>query len=217
VSSEPDKPAWNIRLAKKIDEIIIGFRKHVPPSILAVIIALILLLIAVGAWLATATWPDFFSVLGFFVTAFGFPLTLYQLFDTKIVAELRAEEYKKASGEFAELARLQTEKLYRHCLDQVKAMLIQMKEHENNGNWQLLSIRINDLVDLLLFIDSYVPQADKRWKTHADKLYGYHQIFLKGTKKGFDDYNPVAWNQVVYDIRGSLAKELGTSFANQGE
>jgi hypothetical protein len=204
-----DELRWFTRITNVVDAFYGWFRRELPPKILAVILVVVLLLIGLATCHYYETWLDRYTVFGFYVTLFGFLFTLYQLNETKLMGQLRAEEYKRASEEFSRLARHETKKHYRYCLETANATLDMVKDHERTKDWPHLLMKLDRLIDLLRHLDSFTPSADDRWQQSMRILRQWHLVFVEATNKNFDKYNPPTWISEIDNISNILAREIG--------
>ena len=206
---EPNTPRWYTPITSRVDVFYAWFRREFPPKVLAIILLIALVLIGAITCYLYKEWPERYSVFGFYVTLFGFIYALYQLNETKIMAQLRDEEYKRASDEFSRLALHETKKHYRYCLDAANATLDMIKEHERKRDWEPLLSELDRLIDLLRHLNSFTQSADDRWQQSMSMLRRWHGVFRTATNKSFNAYNPQTWILEIDNISDILAKEIG--------
>ena len=157
--------------------------------------------ITIITFFATVSWPDFFTVAGYWVTFTGLLVAFVELYRTRTAASQIGEAVLQENT-------WQRGYHYRHSLERAKSALISSRQSVVAKQWPMAVARLEDLTDSLSYINSISPTADNVWTQHVASVQEWIAQFGAGQAGKKLAYDNSAWRTVVLAILSQLDDEL---------
>jgi hypothetical protein len=158
-------------------------------------------LVTILALFTTASWTDFFTVTGYWVTFTGLLVAFVELYRARTFADQIRDAVVQENAR-------QRGFHYRHCLERARTMLSSAQQHVLSKQWSMAAARLVDLTGYLSYVNSISPAVDNRWLDYAASAQAWSARFGDGSNgKGYV-YNRTEWQQVTLSVLQQLDGEL---------
>lgn len=147
------------------------------------------------------TWPNFYTIAGYWVTVTGLLVAILELYRARTVAqEIRQAVIKEGNR--------QRGLHYRHCLEQSKRVLANARQCIMTRQWTAGVFRLEELIDSLLHVASISPSVDNSWQTHTNSLGHWIARFQDAVNGRNYDYDREQWQHLSGSILAQLEDEM---------
>lgn len=149
----------------------------------------------------TKSWPDFFTVVGYWATTTALIVAIIELYRTRMVTAVIREAVLQENSRLRGLH-------YRHCLERSRSVLASARHNVLVKQWTMAAARLEDLTDYLSYVNSISPAADNRWEEHQRSVQIWIGHFGGGSNGKHYAYNRDEWIRLVLAILEQLDDEL---------
>src|SRR5947209_1074054 len=113
-----------------------AFIRNLNPRSLAIAFSVVLVILGFLCYFTFATWTDWYTAMGFYVSVVGFGYLIFELYRTREVAELAKEAAQEQLRAYQKAASEQSGEHYRYCLEQAKRWLDHISHHMQVKQWR---------------------------------------------------------------------------------
>lgn len=155
--------------------------------------------LAMAAPLLPEGWRDVLALASLVATLLGFAIAIWQIRKTKSAAEAARAAAKNTSAE--------VQKSYGHFTIGIAHRLItEVMSHVQKENWELASLRLNDLADQVVLLVS----SDPEWKNDSTQLRKWADVcFRQLHADGTHTFDRDKWSKYFLKFHSKIDIHFG--------